>query len=113
MSWWYPYSTYSTLSSISASDKVPVYPANEGQWFVATWTTIVSFLSTAFTSLTASSYLKITAVTVANLPSAATAGAGARATVSDANATTFASTVAGGGANVVPVYSDGTNWKIG
>jgi hypothetical protein len=51
--------------------------------------------------------------TVATLPSAATSGAGARAFVSDANATTFASTVAGGGANPVPVYSDGTNWKIG
>ena len=51
--------------------------------------------------------------TVATLPSAAASGAGARAFVSDANATTFASTVAGGGANKVPVYSDGTNWKIG
>jgi hypothetical protein len=54
-----------------------------------------------------------TLYTVADLPSAATSGTGARAFVSDANATTFASTVAGGGANPVPVYSDGTNWKIG
>jgi hypothetical protein len=54
-----------------------------------------------------------TVYTVATLPSAATSGMGARAFVSDANATTFASTVAGGGANAVPVYSDGTNWKIG
>jgi len=51
--------------------------------------------------------------TVATLPSAVTSGSGARAFVSDANATTFASTVVGGGANKVPVYSDGTNWKIG
>ena len=55
----------------------------------------------------------LTVYTVATLPSAATSGTGARAFVSDANATTFASTVAGGGANKVPVYSDGTNWKIG
>ena len=55
----------------------------------------------------------LTVYTVATLPSAATSGMGARAFVSDANATTFASTVAGGGANKVPVYSDGTNWKIG
>jgi hypothetical protein len=54
-----------------------------------------------------------TVYTVAALPSAATSGMGARAFVSDANATTFASTVAGGGANKVPVYSDGVNWKIG
>lgn len=112
MSWW-PSNTLSPVSSLSASDKVPVNPTSEGSWFVFTLTTLVTFLSTAFSSLTASSYLKVTAVTVANLPSAATAGAGARAMVSDATATTFASTVAGGGANIVPCYSDGTNWKIG
>jgi hypothetical protein len=53
------------------------------------------------------------AVLVAALPSATTGGAGARAFVSDATATTFASIVAGGGANNVPVYSNGTNWLIG
>jgi hypothetical protein len=55
----------------------------------------------------------LTVYTVATLPSAVTSGVGARGFVSDATATTFASTVAGGGANKVPVYSDGTNWKIG
>lgn len=52
-------------------------------------------------------------VAVASLPDAFKAGAGARAMVSDATATTFASTVSGGGANKVPVVSDGTNWLIG
>jgi len=47
------------------------------------------------------------------LPSASTAGQGARAFVSDATATTFASAYTGGGANKVPVYSDGTDWRIG
>ena len=51
--------------------------------------------------------------TVSALVAAGTAGAGARAVVTDANATTFNSIVAGGGANVVPVFSDGTNWRIG
>jgi hypothetical protein len=55
----------------------------------------------------------LTVYTVATLPSAATSGVGARSFVSDATATTFASNVAGGGANKVPVYSDGTNWKVG
>ena len=54
-----------------------------------------------------------TVYTVATLPSAATSGVGARSFVSDANATTFASIVAAGGANNVPVYSDGTIWRIG
>ncbi len=51
--------------------------------------------------------------TVAQLPSAATAGAGARSFVTDATATTFLSVVSGGGSNKVPVVSDGTNWLIG
>ena len=54
--------------------------------------------------------------TVAGLPSAATVGFGAEAYASDSNATLAAghgNTVAGGGANKVPVWSDGTNWIIG
>ena len=38
---------------------------------------------------------------------------GARGFCTDATLTTFASTVVGGGANNVPVYHDGTDWKIG
>jgi hypothetical protein len=47
------------------------------------------------------------------LPSAATSGVGARAFVSDATATTYASAYTGGGSNKVPVYSDGSVWRIG
>jgi hypothetical protein len=50
---------------------------------------------------------------VANLPSAITSTAGARTFVSDSSVTTFNTTVAGGGTNTVPVFSDGTNWKVG
>lgn len=42
-----------------------------------------------------------------------TGTSGARAFVTDANATAFGSIVAGGGVNKVPVYNDGTNWRIG
>jgi hypothetical protein len=62
---------------------------------------------------TGTGYIKQDPVAVSALPSAATVGAGTRGFVNDANATTFASVVAGGGANVVPVYSDGTDWRIG
>ena len=51
--------------------------------------------------------------TVATLPSAATSGAGARTFVTNALTPTFGSTVVGGGAVFTPVYSDGTNWKVG
>ena len=55
----------------------------------------------------------ITNYTVATLPSAATSGKGARSFVTDALAPVFGSTVVTGGAVAVPVYSDGTNWKVG
>jgi len=57
--------------------------------------------------------VKTPSYATAALPSASAAGAGARALVTDANATTFLSTVAGGGSNIVPVVSNGTNWVIG
>lgn len=55
----------------------------------------------------------LTSSIVSGLPSAATAGAGAQRFVTDATVTTFASVVAGSGSNAVPVFSDGTNWRIG
>jgi hypothetical protein len=51
--------------------------------------------------------------TVAALPAAAAGMQGARAMVTDANAATFGTTAAAGGANIVPVWCDGTVWKIG
>ena len=62
---------------------------------------------------TGTGYVKQDPVAVSALPAAATVGSGTRGFVNDANDTTFASVVAGGGANVVPVYSDGTSWRIG
>jgi hypothetical protein len=55
----------------------------------------------------------LTNYTVATLPSAVTSGKGARAFVTDALGPTFGATVVTGGAVAVPVYSDGTNWKVG
>jgi hypothetical protein len=66
------------------------------------------------TQLTASGVMPpLTNYTVATLPSAATSGKGARSFVTDALTPTFGATVVTGGAVAVPVYSDGTNWKVG
>lgn len=51
--------------------------------------------------------------TVATLPSASVVGVGARAFVTDSSVTTFRTIVAGGGSTPVPVFSDGTNWRVG
>lgn len=51
--------------------------------------------------------------TVAALPTPSSTVKGANSFVTDATATTFAAIVSGGGSNAVPVYCDGTNWRIG
>jgi hypothetical protein len=70
-----------------------------------------------FNSIFADAYVGGTVKTgvyvTGNIPAAATVGEGARAFVSDATATTFASAYTGGGANKVPVYSNGSAWYIG
>jgi len=57
--------------------------------------------------------LRTVATTVASLPSASSAGAGARAFVTDATSTTFGAAAAGSGTNAMPVWSNGTGWFIG
>jgi len=69
-----------------------------------------SFISRLNTSNTIPA---LTNYTVATLPSAATSGVGARAFVTDALVPTFGATVVAGGAVAVPVYSNGTVWKVG
>ena len=59
------------------------------------------------------SWIKVPAVVVSALPSAATAGVGARSFVNDALTPVFGNAVAGSGLSKVPVYSDGTNWNVG
>lgn len=93
--------------TFNAAGAIAVAPPASGTAFVVTG--VGGALAASF----ASGPTKLQATTVAGLLAAATAGNGARANVTDATATTFASIVAGGGANAVPVYSDGTNWKIG
>lgn len=103
----------SAVDSLSAGDSVPVYAQSQGDARKFSLTTLVSFLSNAFPSFTVTSYVKVTPVTFANLPSAASAGAGAKAHVTDSSTATFNGTISGGGANSVPCFSDGTNWKVG
>ena len=51
--------------------------------------------------------------TVATLPTGVAVTAGARSFVTNALSPVFGATVVGGGAVNVPVYHDGTNWKVG
>lgn len=67
-------------------------------------------------NIKSSGFQRTTPVTVATLSAAATAGAGARHSVTDSTVAAsgnFGAAVTGGGSNIVPVYSDGTSWRIG
>jgi len=87
---------------------------NIGTAGVAGSTTTIAIGSTTGTSTTTvNGILKQQTYTVATLPSASTSGVGSRSFVTDALAPAFGATVVTGGAIAVPVYSDGTNWKVG
>jgi hypothetical protein len=58
-------------------------------------------------------YVKTKSYLVANLPSASTSGVGARLFITDGLTPVFGSVVVGGGAIPVPVYSDGSSWRVG
>lgn len=103
----------SAVSTLAAGDNILVWAPSQGDTRRSSLTTLVSFLSNIFTSFTATSYIKVTPCLVSALPNAVDSGAGARAFVTDATATTFASVVAGSGANLVPVFSDGAVWRVG
>lgn len=110
-----------TLNEVTSADKLIVYSNDNGDARKASINTVREFMESAFvdveaTTITLANYSKVTTKTVANLPSAVVSGAGARAAVSDATQTLTAgigAIVAGGGANIVPVFCDGTNWRIG
>jgi hypothetical protein len=64
-------------------------------------------------NITATGIVKTGVYTVSSLPSASTVGAGARAFVTDANTIVFGSALTGSAGNAVPVFSNGTTWRIG
>ncbi len=97
---------------------LPFAPVEYSQTYQDQYSKILRlFFNTLQSNLTKLSSTEIIPATtnylVADLPSASVSGVGARAFVSDATGPTFGATVVGGGAVKVPVYSDGTNWKVG
>lgn len=105
-----------TTFSRAATANVAYTVANAAQPAITSVGTLTSLVVSGNISSaggTFTTWAKTTPTTFSGLVAAATAGAGARSFITDANGTTFASVAAGGGANAVPVYSDGTQWLIG
>jgi len=77
-------------------------------------TLLVSGNVTGQSYVSATTALQTTPVITSALPAAATAGAGARSMVTDADAgSVFGAVLVGAGSLTLPVFSDGTDWRIG
>lgn len=101
-----------TVTQVSGGDQLPLYVTNQGDARRCSVTTLIEYVQVNLGAVTCAT-VKTTPVTYVQLPTATNAGAGTRAFITDGSTATFATTVTGGGANKVPVYSDGTNWKVG
>ena len=103
----------STASGVINPNKYfRVGPWGNIQIIDSTYTTNLFDLTNAG-ALIVPSYIKTGSTLFASLPSAAVAGAGARSFVTDANTAVFGTAVSGSGAIAVPVYSDGSAWRVG
>ena len=110
----------STIDEVRIGDKIPVYSSENGDTRKASINVLMEYIrenlgDAVADTLSASEYVSITGVFVSELPSP-TSLLGARGTVTDSSQDLTAgigAVVAGGGANVVPVFSDGANWLIG
>jgi hypothetical protein len=100
-----------TVTQVSGGDQFPVFVPSQGDARRSSITTLIEYIQANLGAVIANT-VQTTPRTYAQLPTAV-GNAGARAFITDGSSTTFAATVAGGGANKVPVYSDGTVWKVG
>jgi hypothetical protein len=100
-----------TVTQVSGGDQFPLYVTSQGDARRCSVTTMITYMQANFSNVVAAT-VQTTPSTFAQLPNAV-GNTGARAFITDGSTTTFAATVAGGGANFVPVYSDGTVWKVG
>lgn len=100
-----------TVTQVSGGDQLPLFVTNQGDARRCSVTTLIEYIQVNFGAVTCMS-VQTTPITYAQLPNPVGI-AGTRAFITDGSTTTFNATVAGGGANIVPIFSDGTNWKVG
>lgn len=100
-----------TVTQVSGGDQLPLYVTNQGDARRCSVTTLSQYLQANFGAITCVS-VQTTPIAYAQLPNPVGI-AGTRAFITDGSTSTFNATVTGGGANKVPIFSDGTNWKVG
>ena len=100
-----------TVTQVNGGDQLPLFLPSQGDARRSSVTTLIEYIQANLGAVIANTVLTTPSI-FAQLPNAV-GNTGARAFITDGSTTTFAATVAGGGANKVPVYSDGINWKVG
>ena len=100
------------ITQLSGGDNLVLWVPNQGDSRRASITTFIQFIEDNFDGIVCNT-IQTQPTTFSQLPNPTTAGAGARAFITDGSTATFAAIVAGGGANKIPVYSDGANWRVG
>lgn len=96
-----------------SSPNIPLAPEEYARQYQDQLNSIFRLYFNQMDNVLKQTVLASTVYAVADLPSPVESRKGARTFASDALAPVFAATVVGGGAVTVPVYSDGTNWKVG
>lgn len=103
---------FSEVSATTSGANISVYNGGSNGGIGHIWQFDNAGNFTAPGAITAS----VTATTVATVSALGTRSAGTRAFVSDSElvaSSNFGTAVTGGGSNTVPVWSDGTSWRIG
>lgn len=99
------------IQQISGGNQIVFWVPDQGDSRRASITSLINYIEENFDNVVCTT-VQTTPSTFAQLPNAV-GNAGARAYVTDSTVSTFGATVAGGGANQVPVWSNGTNWLVG
>ena len=100
-----------TVTQVHGGDQLPLYVTNQGDARRCSVTTLIEYIQVNFGAVTCMS-VQTTPVRFDQLPNAV-GNAGARAFITNCNTTTFNAAAAGGGANQVPVFSNGISWFVG
>ena len=100
-----------TVTQLSGGDQLPVYVSNQGDARRSSITTLISYVEANFTNVVAQTVQTIP-VRFDQLPNAV-GNAGARAFITNCSTAVFNDAANGAGSTQVPVWSNGTVWKVG
>ena len=99
------------ITQVSGGNNVVLWVPDQGDSRRASITTLIEYIEANMDGVVCNT-VQTTSRTFAQLPNAVGL-TGGRAFITDGSTATFGATVAGGGSNKVPVYSDGAVWKVG